>query len=109
MDIHYNTGASWQGEFVQAAFNITEFDKRADLNASLSAIMTPNSKFVISPAYHFNAWLDEYDTGSSHSLFLESSWTHEKWEFHPAAGFSWENMDEFTDNAEFRLDIVRNF
>ena len=94
---------------MNATFDMTEYGKRADLDLSLSAQLLPNSKLVISPAYYFHAWLDEYDMGSSHSLFMESSWVHNKWEIRPSAGFSWEGMEDFTEDADFRLEVIRNF
>ena len=111
-DLHYESGAKFNGEIWTAAFSESIAGKTADYDLSLSADLR-GGVWSLSPVYRMHSEWKESDFGiqteTQNELNLEGEFRYNNWQIRPSAGFRWENAADFAEGGRFQINAVHRF
>ena len=111
-DLHYESGAKFNGEIWTAAFSESIAGKTADYDLSLSADLR-GGVWSLSPVYRMHSEWKESDFGiqteTQNELNLEGEFRYNNWQIRPSAGFRWENAADFANGGRFQINAVHRF
>ena len=111
-DLHYESGAKFNGEIWTAAFSESIAGKTADYDLSLSADLR-GGVWSLSPVYRMHSEWKESDFGiqteTQNELNLEGEFRYNNWQIRPSAGFRWQNAADFAEGGRFQINAVRRF
>ena len=107
-DFRYTSGGKYTGDFWAAAFSESVAGETAKYDFSLSADVD-GSLIALSPVYRLHSFYDKGKTETRNELNLQGEFRYNGWTIRPAAGFRWENENDFSDNGRFQMNAVYRF
>ena len=111
-DLRYESGGKYTADFWTATFSESISGETANYDFSLSANLQ-NRIWNISPVYRLHSEWKESDSGiktdTQNELNLQGNFRYNGWTIRPAAGFQWQNVNDFTENARFQINAIHRF
>ena len=107
-DFRYTSGGKYTGDFWAAAFSESVAGETAKYDFSLSADVD-GSLIALSPVYRLHSFYDKGKTETRNELNLQGEFRYNSWTIRPAAGFRWENENDFSDSGRFQMNAVYRF
>ena len=111
-DLRYESGGKYTADFWTATFSESISGETANYDFSLSANLQ-NRIWNISPVYRLHSEWKESDSGiktdTRNELNLQGNFRYNGWTIRPAAGFRWENANDFSENARFQINAIHRF
>ena len=107
-DFRYTSGGKYTGDFWAAAFSESVAGETAKYDFSLSADVD-GSLIALSPVYRLHSFYDKGKTETRNELNLQGEFRYNGWTIRPAAGFRWENENDFSDSGRFQMNAVYRF
>ena len=111
-DLRYESGGKYTADFWTATFSESISGETANYDFSLSANLR-GEIWKISPVYRLHSEWKESDSGiktdTRNELNLQGNFRYNGWTIRPAAGFRWENVNDFSENARFQINAIHRF
>ena len=111
-DLRYESGGKYAADFWSATFTETIAGETASYDFSISADLR-GGIWQISPTYRMQSEWKESDSGiksdTQNELNLQGDFRYNNWQIRPSAGFRWENANDFSENARFKINAIHRF
>ena len=111
-DLRYESGGKYTADFWTATFSESISGETANYDFSLSANLR-GEIWKISPVYRLHSEWKESDSGiktdTRNELNLQGNFRYNGWTIRPAAGFRWQNANDFSENARFQINAIHRF
>ena len=104
----YGTGTAWTGDVFAASLRNTTQGLESDTELSLSA-QRVFGVWTVQSAYSVDLEVRNLNQAWKNKLSVGASVVYDKWQVQPSASASWKHDESIGNNANFRLDLRREF